>query len=60
MTVGDAVGEVDFTIPVSRWREGEGAVLVVFESALTVSDFEVDYGEGVAINVGSVREELGG
>ena len=32
--------------------------MVVFEGALSVSDFEVDYGEGVAINVGSVGEQL--
>ena len=54
MTVGDAVGEIDLAVPVRRWREGEGAVLVVFEGALSVSDFEVDYGECVAIGIGGV------
>ena len=58
LVIRDAIGEVDLAIPVGCWREGEGAVLVVGQCALTVSDFEINDGESVSIGIGGVGKEL--
>ena len=56
LAIGDAMGVSGLlAIPVGCWREGEGAVVVVFEAAVARGDFEeATDREAVAIDTGCV------